>query len=225
MLCPFKMLWCFLQGLHFFGESHLAKAGGWVKSQLVCNHLLLNHIPYTENFIPVSFLFTCKEASRDFYCSAHWFSIGTLNMYRGDQNKQTRYNWTHCSTPVTMMWKQWCQAPKQQGCNSKKLGASTAQGQLVLALQSTGEVILLPVFRLMRWSLCCAFLQSRDSPTKMHCSHLQEFLGDADCLLGCYKDECCLNVWKGVYCWCEGNTSPLRPPKGAQISHYHPWFV
>lgn len=194
MLCPFKMLWCFLQGLDFFGESHLAKVGGWVKSQLVCNHLLLNHIPYTENFIPVSFLITCKEASRDFYSSAHWFLIGTLNMYRGDQNKQTRYNWTHCSTPVTMMWKQWCQAPKQQGCNSKKLGASTAQGQLVLALQSTGEVILLPVFRLMRWSLCCAFLQSRDSPTKMHCSHLQEFLGDADCLLGCYKNECCLNV-------------------------------
>lgn len=118
-----KMLWCFLQGLDFFGESHLAKAGGWVKNQLVCNHLLLNHIHYTENFIPVSFLITCKEASRDFYCSAHWFLIGTLNMYRGDQNKQTRYNWTHCSTPVTMMWKQWCQAPKQQGCNSKKLGS------------------------------------------------------------------------------------------------------
>lgn len=65
--------------------------------------------------------------------------------------------------------------------------------------------------------------QRRHFHHKQHCSHLQEFLGDADCMIGCCKNECCPHFWKGAYCWWKG--IPLHTGRRTNNSPRYPWSV
>lgn len=88
-----------------------------VKRPLVCAPK--SYSLYWKFYSAVSFLITCKAASHDFYCPAHWLDFQQAHWQHTEIRTRRQATTGHC--PVNMIWKQWCQASKQQGHISKKL--------------------------------------------------------------------------------------------------------
>lgn len=86
-----------------------------VKRPFVCTPKLYSL--YWKLYSSGSFLITCKAASQNFYCPAHWAQWQHTKEIRTHRQAMTG----HAALPMNMIWKQRCQASEQQDHISKKL--------------------------------------------------------------------------------------------------------
>lgn len=161
--------------------------------------VLLVHIPCSENFTLLKAFWSLARHPLMTSSAKHigWI-FNRHSEYvqrRSEQAGKLQLGTLLCQ--INMKWKQWCQTSKQPGCISKKLwfcrepwlwAGTLGFGATVHCSYSASSFQAGSMIFVLHFTARC-----RQSNHNILFSHLQELLGNADSLLGWYRDECCLH--------------------------------